>query len=705
MMNTMNTLRFVNSLCRPAMRRTSRNSTRVAGFTLIEIIVAIAIFLIGALAIIRIFPPALGVIQNSENRTIGANLSRGTLATFSAEPNLVPDAVYDSALTFSTTIPDDPGGPATPELTNPDNGFGPPGRPAWVDFNGAVAGGIKDNNSLPKNERALIRDSALGHFRTIVGERHTVLVDDNNSPTNTGDDRKFVLTRYPYTGIVAVYVEDRVSGVKVESDGQLDFSEARLASSGESFHDENLPTANPPGDPRRPPNDTGSTFPGDLVGRRGSDGVMYYVTYRWREAVNGGAERIQGVTDEPVYFPANNGTATFAPPVSYRVWQGRRFAATSSTADDDNIIPGAVDVRFKHRIRFYTASPPSSGGITTNVGGVPSDDFLGVVPLNTNEVRPGQTVSLTYTVKDWRWMVDEGPPSQIPVLDNRRDDPDMTPDTPLLARTLPVRGLDDQQTLQNTWVRSLMLSTPDVGFTRISSSSWGEQGNSTAKGTTDQRLRQVNPKTSQVTFDVAFNVRVPPQSPEPATAPRLIAPRARTIYWTLDRWAQQMTVGARSYLPFYNTAASQTPPGGWPLTGRYDVERERWREYSWSDRTSGSAADRYGTIYFHPSEAGKSILVNYQYLDGTVKSAIGHFTVDERVDPVDIPGFSTGYSGASGRVSRAIITQPNTNPPVAANVVAIISVQGLSTRARTAWLDGGRYTQAASAGYRPLDKP
>ncbi len=695
MMNTMNTPRSDNSLCSPATRRTRRKGARVAGFTLIEIIVAIAIFLIGALAIIRIFPPALGVIQNSENRTIGTNLSRGTLATFSAQPNLVPDAVYDSALTFSTTIPDDPGGPANPELTDPNNEFGPVGRPRWVDFDGAVVGSIKDNNSLPKNERALIRDSALGHFRTIVGERHTVLVDDDNTPANTSDDRNFVLTRYPYTGVVAIYVEDRVNGVRVDSDGELDFSEARLASSGEAFHDENPPTANPPGDPRRPPNDTSSTSPGNLVGRRGSDGVMYYVTYRWREAVNGSTERIQGVTDEPMYFPANNGTATFAPPASYRVWQGRRFAATSSPDDDDNIIPGAVDVRFKYLISSYVASSPSpSGGITTNVGGAPSDDFLGVVPLNTNAVRPGQTVSLTYTVKDWRWLVDEGAPSQIPVPDSRRDNPPMPPDTPLLARTLPVRGLDDQQTLQNTWVRSLMLSTPNAGVTRISSSSWGQQGDQTAKGTTNQRLRQVNSKTSQVTFDVAVNVQEPPN---PATAPRLTAPRARTIYWTLDRWAQQMTVGARSYVPFYANTPSATRP---------ETERERWREYSWSDRTGGSADDRYGTIYFHPSEAGKSILVNYQYLDGTtLKSAIGHFTIDEDVDRIDIPGFSTGYSGASGKVSMAIITEPGSNPPAPANVVAIISVQGLSTRARTAWLDNGRYTQAASAGYRPLDKP
>ncbi len=37
------------------------------------------------------------------------------------------------------------------------------------------------------------------------------------------------------------------------------------------------------------------------------------------------------------------------------------------------------------------------------------------------------------------------------------------------------------------------------------------------------------------------------------------------------------------------------------------------------------------------------------------------------------------------------------------NVTAILSVQGASVASRTAWIDNGRYTQAAAVSYRSLD--
>lgn len=647
MMNTFRqtkTFRCQSRAQRPARQQAGRNGVRAAGFTLIEVVVAIAIFLIGALAIIRIFPPALGVIQNSENRTIGTNLSRSTLARFETEPGLVPDAVYDF-------VPAANGGPATVELASELGG-----RPQWFDFYGAVVGTISKNNSMPtgRSEAALI-ESALGRFRRIVAERHTVLLDDSSPP------KKFVLTRHPYTGPVAIYTEDKVNGVKVDKDGVLDFSEARLASTGGPFHDT---TTNATSDPKYPPADRRSPLPTSSTNPDG--GVMYYVTYRWREDVNG-SERIQGVTDEPLYFPENGDTSLPTP--GSQVWQGQRLT--------DKVIPGEVNVRFTRRVGSYNPT-----GSTQD-----RDDFMGAVEIPdvaaTADISPGDIVSLNYVVKDWRWIVDEGPPSQAPVSD--RSNPIPSPDTtPLLSRTLSIRGLDNEQTLQPTWVRSLITHTLPNGVTGVSRSSWGNASDPNGKNATNQRLQYVNPKTSQVTFDLQ--------------SPTLIAPRARTIYWTLDRWAQQTTVGARSYMPFDDA--------------RPDVEREKWREYHWG--TAGAAESN--KLYFHPSEAGKSVLVVFQYdHDPTgatdYRIAVSHFTIDDRFTGSDrkvkIAGFSD-TNVSDGPVAVVELTRPDgglfDDSTSNNNVVAIISVQGISTRARAAWLDNGRYTQAAAAGYRPLDE-
>src|SRR4051812_21890708 len=76
----------------PSLRR---DETRRGGFTLIEVVIALAIFVFGALAIIRIFPPALGVIQNSGDRMVATNLNRTRLALYEKQSYRVPDAIVD----------------------------------------------------------------------------------------------------------------------------------------------------------------------------------------------------------------------------------------------------------------------------------------------------------------------------------------------------------------------------------------------------------------------------------------------------------------------------------------------------------------------------------------------------------------------------------------------------------------------------------
>lgn len=175
-----------------------RDTSRRGGFTLLEVAIALVIFVFGALAIIRIFPPALGVIQNSGDQLTAVNLNRSTQARFARQPGLVPDAIYDP---------------------NPDAD--------WRDnIVGSVAGTPRRNNSLPigniQNLEMDYSQSALGHFKNIVGERHIV-------PSSPSDP--VVLTQFPYSSI-AVYEEDSLTGVTVTKEGTLDFTQAIQTSTG-----------------------------------------------------------------------------------------------------------------------------------------------------------------------------------------------------------------------------------------------------------------------------------------------------------------------------------------------------------------------------------------------------------------------------------------------------------------------------------------
>lgn len=649
-----------------------RMSTHAAGFTLVEVVVALAIFVIGALAIVRIFPPSLSVIQNAGDRTTAANLSRDVLARFSSEPGLAPDAVYDDK-------ENQPG--------------------VYNDFAGAVVGTISRNDSLPGSRKEEdvtgvqgtrdITGTALGHFRRIVGERHTVLADQSGN--------KYILLRHPYvpdpSGItpnqypnpksVEIYIEDRVNGVRVDGQGYLDFREARLASDNSAFFDVEIPATLPPagGDTRRPPAGMRSPLPPPPppvplpppIIRPVPGGVTYYVSYRYKKNVDGRL-RMQGVTDEPLYYRADN-DPSLPVPNAEQVFEGR------TTAGSNPVIAGAVDVRFTRRITLPSTSTFPIGDEAAS--------FRGIFGLNTSDasVAAGKTVMVNYTVRDWRWLVDDAAPAQTPVDDSLAATAKM--------RTLPIRFLNDENTLGSgqadppanpNYIYSLLTSNPAGALPNADVTNFEDAGAWNGAPTpSNARLLQVTPKLSQVTYNLGTN---------------LIAPRVRTVYWTLDGWAVQTTVAARDYLPYEATRYLD------PLHPK-EVETEPWREYYWLSPTTGIAGPN---VYFHWGDAGKTVAITYQYVDPAVdtnpKTATGNFTINEREEPV--PSAVAGPSGfaPSGSVVSVTLSDPSGepfyDPPIGGKqVVGILSVQGLSVRARTAWMDNGRYTQSTAAGYRP----
>jgi hypothetical protein len=164
----------------------------------------------------------------------------------------------------------------------------------------------------------------------------------------------------------------------------------------------------------------------------------------------------------------------------------------------------------------------------------------------------------------------------------------------------------------------------------------------------------------------------------------LTAPRARIAYRPQNGWGVQAAVAARSYMP---SVVKPTAPAV------SSFENEKWREYSWQ---SGSSY-----LYFQPSEAGKTVLVSYEYLSGgvhrTVRDAI--VTLSPDMDKITDVALVPGFTGSGGKVAHAELIDPNGN--LDPNVTAILSVRGLSVQARTVWADNaGRYSQSVVTDYR-----
>lgn len=544
-------------------------------FTLVEVAVALAIFVVGAIAIIRIFPSALGVIQNSGDRQVAIALNRSMMARLENKPELVPAAIYDAK--------------------NYD------GADTTNDFIGAVIGTPTKNASLPRNNVQDFDDSSLAHFKKIVGEGHTIGANPS------------VFTQFAIDSSqpVEVYEEDKVYGVAITSDGKLNFDYAELASTGSPIAG---PVATLPASGYRY-NSTAVT-PIDRA-----NNTTFYISYRWLDSSN----RVHGITDEAVQFSTNDATVTPA-----QVIQGIR---------GETVVSGNVQVRFR---RFKTAVSASADG--SLVGQVALTGFL-----------QGQKITLDYTVADWRWLMQDGSPSFTP---------DQTPTGSIQPRMMPlsVKYLNDE----------LPISLYSV-FTSFSASPISSYGASTAPS---GGLLKVEPKTSQLIYETNT----------------LTAPRVRVSYRTLDEWTHQLSVAASSYVPYYKdysgnnegvkAASTATIKGFNPY--------EPWRYYV-------RALTDAKTIYFPPSEAGKSLMLNYTHNDsGATKEARGVIVIISE-DVEDAPAIATDIA-IGGKVAVAHPLLDDQGNPIA--ILSLLSVRGIGVHSRTAWLNGDKFTQSSIISYR-----
>jgi prepilin-type N-terminal cleavage/methylation domain-containing protein len=620
-----------------------RNANRSSGFTLIEVVIAMAIFIGGAVAIVRIFPPGLAAIQGSGNRAVGAREANNVLARWNTQANTTPDAIYNVNETTG----------------NYDS-----------TFEGSVVGTANRNKSMPR----LVNDitgTALDHFKHIDGEKQKVYSD------GTG---LYIFTNFPYVaGSTRVFVEDSVEGVRIGNvpdstntirDNCLDFSNAQL--SGLYVRDLARKPLN--GQFADRPNGAwrtyGLSFP---VNDRYE--TLYYVSYQWFE---GG--RLNGVVDEPLSIPAEN---AFDNGLSNRLL--RAFGTGV------NVVHGSVPVRV---VREIGPGAPFDSA---------NDPFVGYLAIPTvidadASVQAGDTVTVSYNVPDWRWMTMDAPLTTT--------DPRPASNTNFIPAKvkLPTRDFSDENPDASAY--ALVYSAP----TRNGLAAIGARGSFVVpaggtgggagiiRGTLDDRRNASDPLVSQELNRGATNTILLGDNAAANPFPT-VAPRARIAWRALDGWARQPSVAARTYMKYV--------PGTFPTGSGYVAQP--WREFSWRIDQDPNI------IYFHPSEAGKTIQVTFEYTtDGGTNYAIARDVIvsisDETIAAADVAGsLLTGFEPSLptprvAQVAKAELITPDglVMDGAGGNLrpTAILSVRGLSVQARTLWADGDRYQQTLASDYR-----
>jgi prepilin-type N-terminal cleavage/methylation domain-containing protein len=556
---------------------------RKSGFTLIEVVIALVIFMVGALAVVRIFPPAFNVVQNSSYSNVATRLSDSILSRMRGDGSM-PDAVFD--------------------INDTGSWASNPVEYSWLDQGVAVVGTNDKNGSLPLGA---VNDSALDHFKFIRGESHYI---QNAAGNDATANAPYLLTNFPYTadaaGGVHLHIDLTITGVSIDQNGRLDFSRATYVNpftgSTDDFHESGTIISRP----LQYILNSGTPTPGSYyavllfrspIGTSFSNtGARFYVSYRY---VDGSIHKLNGVVNEPINFPDDSTWNTeggsgggLDPSVDTSdcnyVLQGLLKKKLPS-ADQPVIIAGGVAVTAKAELIFAprgaTGAPPNitfiANGATPPVSlGVDQDDgnrgFVKLPPVvdsSGTSLMPKTQVSADYLVPDWHLLFNQS------VSDSSGQ---VVLPVNLLDSTFSPVGLVAQQ---NSAANTPAVLVPSTA---------------------------VDDKKGLVTYGSA-NASI------------------RTAYKGLDQWASQISPSAESYVP-YNNNSSITgfrDPAGSEF---YYLPHEQWREYLWA---SGSS-----TVYFHANEAGKTVQVSFIPV-GSSEPIQQVLTIDENISA---PGGVTDYA-------------------------------------------------------------
>ena len=376
------------------------------GFSLIEVAISLVIFVIGALAIIRIFPGALKVIGNNGNQQIASNLNSSVATSLKTEA-LVPSATFNIGLNADGTLKWTTAG-------NADH------TADYADDTSAVLGVPRFNNGLPTTQdiNAQTNNSALARYRGVLGEQGRVFQVGTDYFTTTQFPVSVQDTGGTLTPLAPTISQEYiVRNARMNKQRQISFADATTTAPDGTEYRLNDPSA-----------------PASIVTKNNLPaGSVIYISYRYYN--NNAVPRIWGVSEEAVPITAAltladlQTTISVNPPTTTR----GAFAPYNGNLNTGTVAEN-IDVRVK-RIVGPGVFPGADDKAKVTAA------RCGIVQIPT--AVSTDAVSVDY-IADWSWLMQKGNPSITP---------DETPITaPATGRTyrqiaLGVPFIEDQATV------------------------------------------------------------------------------------------------------------------------------------------------------------------------------------------------------------------------------------------------------------------
>ena len=644
---------MISTYSRSLFSRDSRSRASRQGFSLIEVAIALVIFVIGALAIIRIFPGALSVIGNNGDQQVATNLNRTMLVGLqsnqvTATPTPGPPPLFPAEATARISFN------AVPRETfNNSNADGTLSINTWTlpnagvdhtdDFknsDSSVIGIPRFNLTLPTTQdiETGTSNSSLSRYRAILGEKALI-----TGLTVGASSNKYVLTQFPVSvqaqGSPAVLLpvkpvlsqEYALNDVRIKPNGILDFTRSYV----DKLNDITSP-----------------------LGVNAHSAL--YISYRYYDS----SSKVWSVNDE--FYSLALGNPNLRPNTAVQVRPPtnavkRDAARTTSGVLTDAIIPEIVQVKLRSFVGQGEFGPVAATPLEQI-----ADARRGLVRLPTG-IDDTKPILLDY-VADWSFLLQDGSPSISPLITTDTGYPALpTTPTDLSYRQLALGTpfIEDQAPVS---VYSLLIDS-NAAYP----SAYGEV--SPDPPAIDRLVRPTQPqqrdeelRSGKVTFIVESS-----------------AARARVAYQTRANWVQQLSVAANFYTPFVAGGALSVEP---------------WRNYYLGD-------DNY--LYFHAGEAGKTINLSYSYND--VSDTPPHppiadkvivdrpFTIEDKL--LTAPNFlvTSGFAVTGEQVARVELQTsqgedfPASKFTAVINLTSIQAIKGVSVTARTAYINGTKYAQ------------
>ncbi|MBI5833966.1 MAG: prepilin-type N-terminal cleavage/methylation domain-containing protein [Armatimonadetes bacterium] len=553
------------------------NKRRNSGLSLIEVLIAMAIFVIGILAVLRIFPKSLGIITTNRDRADAVRMAQARLEELRADESRLPDAILPAGL------------PTQTDPAQPDFGFLRLG--AGIDANRpydftAFAGpnGWTDVN----DPQALYRFLAAN--RLVVGERALV-------PRGTSSGAEPTYTLF---GPI-----DTTAGAVVEAFReftQVDPADLRVTQAAGGYQD-------------RPVFAFLDGGIDSFTRQPANDRLLFELDARARQLIVRYAYNNQG---RAAWVQAPAGTTALAATAGTPASLYQEVVLTNA-----NVIPGSVSVR---------------QALTHGGGGRFSFDDsganLGYVRMSTSLA--GEDISLEYVARDWRLLHE----------------------TVTLAMDAGGNVLQPAGGVVTGGMLQLRTTDLDDTFQPLL--------------VIRQTGQQIPLNTALWAPDVAKSGRVPLQLATGLTG--LADGTYEVVVWfrRQGNWAVAPSIAPASYIL---AADAQSLAGG--SLANYPVQSMV------VEPVVVNAVDSYCELRFRPSEAGRTVLVSYEYNTPT-----GHKTVSG--EPHVVP--PQANAGVAGALRHAIRLQRPLEPGGTLGVGADVrpylhTVEGVSMAVRVVYND------------------